>query len=277
MHRHHGSVWITLGCFYLTLFLSSCAPREVKTGPISPLPATQTGASSTTPPPELRVGMAPTYPPVVFKKQGQVMGLEVDFARGIGDELGRQIVLVEHPWEALIPALEAGKIDVIMSGMSVTEARQRQVRFVKPYMRVGQMSIILKADRLELGSPALVERTHRRVGFVAETTGAVYVQDHLRQAQHVAFSSTDAGLDALRAGQIDVFIHDAITAWRVGSHETDDTLTASYSPLTEEYLAWAVRKTDETLHQELEAVLERWRRSERLREITRKWLTFPPN
>jgi len=274
MRLRYRSVWIALGCFWMTLILNSCAPREVKTGSSTPPPSPQTSAPPATPLPDLRVGMAPNYPPVVFKEQGRLMGLEADFARGLGDELGRRIVLVERPWEMLIPALEAGEIDVIMSGMSITEARQRRVRFVKPYMRVGQMSIIRKADRLELGSPALVERTRGRVGFVAETTGAAYVQEHLPQAQHVPLPSTDAGLEALRAGQIDVFIHDAVTAWRVGSNEANDTLTASYSPLTEEYLAWAVRKTDETLHRDLEAVLEGWRHSEHLRELSRKWLTF---
>jgi polar amino acid transport system substrate-binding protein len=198
----------------------------------------------------------------------------VDCALGFADELGRRVELVELDWEALIPALESGKIDVIMSGMSITAARAQRVRFVSPYLRVGQMAIFRKADRVSLSSPTLLTWTRRRVGFVAGTTGAAYVQGHLLQAQYVPVGSADAGLQALRAGEIDVFVHDAVTAWRVGDNEANDTLTSSFSALTEEYLAWAVRPTDGALHHDLEAVLDRWRHSGRLRALFNKWLKF---
>jgi len=156
-----------------------------------------------------------------------------------------------------------------MSGMSITEARARRVRFVSYYLRVGQMAIFRKgeADRLQFSAPALLTLTQRRVGFVAGTTGAAYVQGHLPQAQYVPVGSADEGLQALRVGKIDVFVHDAVTAWRVGDNEANDTLMSSFSPLTEEYLAWAVRQTDDALHRDLEAVLERWRHSGRLQEL----------
>ena len=51
-------------------------------------------------------------------------------------------------------------------------------------------------------------------------------------------------------------------------------VTSSFTPLTEESLAWAVRPTDAALHRDLEAVLERWRRSGRLQALLQKWLTF---
>jgi ABC-type amino acid transport substrate-binding protein len=60
----------------------------------------------------------------------------------------------------------------------------------------------------------------------------------------------------------------------VGEHESSDTLTASFSPLTEEHLAWAVRKTDDDLYRDLNGVLERWRRSGYLQDMFRKWLSF---
>jgi polar amino acid transport system substrate-binding protein len=220
------------------------------------------------------VGLAPHYPPLVFKQQGHVTGLEVECARGFEGELGRRVELVELAWEALIPALESGQIDVIMSGMSITDARARRVWFVSPYLRVGQMAIFRKADQLQLSSPTLLTLTRRRVGFVAGTTGAAYVQGHLPQAQSVPLGSTDAGLQALRAGEIDVFVHDAVTAWRIGDNEVNETLTSSFAPLTEEYLAWAVRPTDAALHRDLEAVMERWRHTGRWQELFQKWLKF---
>jgi polar amino acid transport system substrate-binding protein len=262
--------WVSVG---LALMLSSCIAQDVKTTPPS-TPVAQTTAPPVMSQSALRVGTTPNYPPLSFKQQGRLTGLEVDFALGFVAELGRPVELVELDWEGLIPALESGKIDVIMAGMSITEARARRVRFVSHYLRVGQMAIFRKEDNLQLSSPTLLTLTQRRVGFVAETTGAAYVQGNLPKAQYVPLRSTAEGLQALRAGKIDVFIHDAVTAWQVGDNEANDTLTSSFSPLTEEYLAWAVRNTDEALHRDLEAVLERWRRSGRLQELFHKWLKF---
>jgi len=274
MKRHRiytGAVLASLG---LILVLSGCGPQDTKTVAARPHVTPPPEARPAPSQPALRVGMAPNYPPIVFKEEGRLSGLEAELARGLEGELGRRIELVELDWEGLIPALEAGQIDVIMSGMSITEERARRVRFLESYLQVGQMSIIRKADRLQLGSPALLALASRRVGFVAGTTGAAYVQEHLPQAEPVPLSSTDEGLHALRTGTIDAFIHDAVTAWRVGEQESSDTLTASFSPLTEEHLAWAVRKTDEELHRDLNGVLQRWKRSGYLREMFAKWLSF---
>ena len=273
MHTCPRYLWVTWLSVSLVLVLSSCSAHEGKTAPPSP-PVPQTPAPPSTSPSALRVGIAPNYPPLAFKQQGHLTGLEVDFARGLESELGRPVTLVELAWDALIPALESGTIDVIMSGMSITEARAQRVWFVSHYLRVGQMAMFRKADNLLLSSPTLLTMTQRRVGFVDGTTGAAYVHGHLPQAQYVPLGSTDAGLQALRAGEIDVFVHDAVTAWYLADDEANAMLTSSFFPLTEEYLAWAVRHTDEALHRDLEAVLERWRRSGRLQELFNTWLRF---
>jgi polar amino acid transport system substrate-binding protein len=166
------------------------------------------------------------------------------------------------------------KRDIIMSGMSITDACAQRVWFVSPYLRVGQMAIFRKGETLLLSSPTLLTMTQRRVGFVAGSTGEAYVHGSLPQAQYVPLASADVGLQALCAGDIDVFIHDAVTAWRIGDPEAQEPLTSSFSPLTEEYLAWAVRRTDTALHGDVEAVLQRWRRTGRLQEFLQKWVRF---
>jgi polar amino acid transport system substrate-binding protein len=273
MHTCRLYAWLARVSVGLALVLSSCiTQKDMTASPATPVPPPI--ASPVPSQPALRVGTTPLYPPIAFKQHGSLAGLEVDCARGVAAELGRHVEVIELDWGALIPALEAGQIDVIMAGMSITAARAQRVRFVSPYLRIGQMAIFRKVDRFPLSSPTLLTWTRRRVGFVAGTTGAAYVQGHLLQAQHVPLGSADAGLQALRSGEIDVFVHDAVTAWRVGDNAANETLTSSFSPLTEEYLAWAVRPTDDALHRDLEAVLERWRRSGRLQELFNTWLKF---
>lgn len=274
MTRRGLAVDAVLLCVCLLVMFGGCAAPEKTTTPPPPPTVQRTPVPPPPAQPPLRVGMTPNYPPIVFKEQGHITGLEADFAQGIGEELGRPINMVDLPWERLIPALQADQIDVIMSGMSVTEARKRQVSFVQPYIRVGQMALIRKSDRTNLGAPSLLYRTHKRVGYEAGTTGETFVREHLPNAQAVPVSSVGEGLQALRRGTIDVFIHDATTVWRVDSDPANTTLIGLFTPLTEEYLAWAVRQTDTDLLRDLDTILARWKRNGHLQALFRKWLSF---
>lgn len=275
MRRRKQPAVVALSCVCLLVMLGSCTAPEKAMTPSTPQTVRQPTVSPSPTQPPLRVGMTTNYPPMVFKDHGHITGLEADFAHGLGEELGRPITLVELAWERLIPALQAGQIDVIMSGMSITEARQRQVRFVQPYIRVGQMAIIRKSDQLILGAPSLLYRTHKRVGYEAGTTGETFVREKLPDAQAVPLPSPAVGLQMLRAGTIDVLIHDATTVWRVDSDEANTTLIGLFTPLTEEYLAWAVRQTDTDLYRDLNTILAGWRRTGHLQSLFRKWLSFP--
>ena len=71
----------------------------------------------------LRVGVSPDAPPLVFKENDKIVGLEADLAAALAVHLGKELVLVERPWDELIPSLTDNQIDIIMSGMSFTVAR----------------------------------------------------------------------------------------------------------------------------------------------------------
>jgi ABC-type amino acid transport substrate-binding protein len=227
-------------------------------------------------PPPLRVGIAPNYPPLAFKENGELKGIEVDFAHRLGTALGRQVVLVETPWEDLPKALLEDKtIDVVMSGTSITEKRKQKVDFTDPYVTVGQMVLIRAADYPRLRNAATLDKPTVRVGFVNKTTSAHYAHDHLTHAKLEGFSDTDAGVAALRNDQIDAFIADAPAVWRVtgGLLSKETQLRGLYTPLTHEQLAWAVRKGDTQLRAQLNAVLKQWKHDGTIDEVLDRWIT----
>ncbi len=102
----------------------------------------------------MKVGVATNYPPVIFKHDGKIVGIEADLAQSVGKETGMDIKFEEMPWESLESALNDGKIDVVMSGVSITQARQQRVDFTKPYMVIGQM-VMIKADNIMTHSSKL--------------------------------------------------------------------------------------------------------------------------
>src|SRR5882757_559527 len=73
--------------------------------------------------PPLRVGITPNLPPLAFKQNGKIVGIEADFAQQLGKELGREVKFVVLDWSDQIPDLLDGKIDIIMSGMTITKTR----------------------------------------------------------------------------------------------------------------------------------------------------------
>lgn len=237
-------------------------------------PAAAEPAPADTPAP-LRVGMAPNYPPLAFKEDGKMAGIEVDFAERLGKALGRPIEIVETEWELLGPALAEKKIDLVMSGTSITEQRRQRVDFTVPYLTVGQMAIVRVEDYAQLHDPAAMDQPQMRVGFVSRTTGEQWAREHLKKAKLHGYRDTEEGVAALENNQIDYFIQDAPAVWRVtgGFKHSNPKLRGLYRPLTEEQLAWAVPKDNPALLAQLNAVLEEWRRDGTIDDVLDDWIT----
>ena len=229
-----------------------------------------TGAPGST----VRVGMATNYPPLAFEENGKLTGAEADFAHLLASSLDVKVDLVKTPWNALIPDLVGGKIDVIMSGLSVTPERQKLVTFADSYGTIGQMALLRADDYDRLHEESARNTPTTRIGVVAGTTGEQYVRSHDPLAQIKTFPSVDDGVAALRDGQIDVFVHDAPAIWRVASPRgaVERELTSRYVPLTSEKLAWAVRKQDVQLLDRLNAALAKWKADGQLEVVGARWV-----
>ena len=220
----------------------------------------------------LLVGVAPNYPPIIFKEAGRITGLEADMARAVGGKLNKEVEFIELDWDDLIPALIAGRVDVIMSGMSVTNERFREIRFLPHYMKIGQMALIRDSDLGYFAQPTVIYRTTARAGFESGTTGETFVREKMPRAVPVPLNNPDEGYEALLSGRIDIFIHDGPTIWRVASEKRDQGLMGLYRPLTEEYLAWAVRRNDHSLYHALSSILEKWKESGKLQMLIDLWI-----
>ena len=255
----------TIGCAFLlsTIWLAGCAVPVENEG------ATAGGAVSKT---VLRVGLTANYPPLVDKVDGKLVGIEIDLAHEVAKDLGMRVEFVEIPWEQLIAALTAGDIDVIMSGMSITAEREKIIAFTKPYMHIGQMAITRIDEIQKLGSVTALLNAPITVGFEPATTGESFVKTNMRNAKPQPVASPKAAVAALRSREIDAFIHDAPTAWRIGSDAAYQDLIGLYWPLTDEFLAWGVRIPDQALRNALSDKIAIMDKDGRLGRITRKWI-----
>jgi ABC-type amino acid transport substrate-binding protein len=225
------------------------------------------------PPNALRVGVTPTYPPIIFKQGGQITGAEAELARLLGEKLGRPAYFVEVPWDQQIDALIAGRTDIIMSGMSVTEARAVRVAFAEPYLEGGLMAAVRVEDASRYGSRDALVQTTATVGVIEATTGDVFVQRSFPNARRVPLTLASDGALALKRRTIDVFVHDGPSiAWLVSSNEAD--LAGIWIPLNRENLAWAVRRDDPQLIAQVNQVLAAWKQDGTLSGVLTRWLPY---
>jgi len=223
----------------------------------------------------LRVGITPTTPPMIYREGKTPVGLDADLARALGEHLQRPIKFVEVKWEDQIPSLVKGKTDIIMSSMSITRGRMMQVNFSSPYMRVGQMVLVRGEDkgRYLLGFPAGMSSP---IGVKKGTTGDFLVQQEWPKARRKTYKTGDAAANALLKKRIDLFVADASLIWWLSGTYEAKGLTAMPFLLSDEQLAWAVRKSDHELLKQANAFLQEIQESGRFQTILRRWLPQAP-
>jgi len=221
----------------------------------------------------LRVGVTVGFAPMVYKEAGKTVGLEADYAKVLGEELGRPVKLVEVAWEDQIQSLVDGKTDIIMSCMSVTPARSLRVSFAEPYLTVGQVALVRREDANQyvMGFPIMPRGT---IGVLKATTGDFLVQQEFGRCKRKEFTAPQDAAKALAKKKIDLFISDSpIISWQASMNEAQGLVTVPIF-LTEERLAWAVRKSDPELLGAVNQALRKMQADGRAAGIIKHWLPY---
>ena len=219
----------------------------------------------------LRVGVTPDFAPIVMNEDGILRGLEIDFAVRLADELGRPLDFVELPWDHQIPALLGGKIDLIMSGMTVTDLRRVRIDFCNPYMTSGQMALVRRRDLSKFKTSDDILRALDRIGVKKGTTADGFVQDHCPQAQIVQYLIPNDAALAVRNRRLDVFIYDAPAIWWLASQYESDLAVVPVL-LTQEDIAWGIRPGNVLFKQQVNAILGEWKKDGTLQRLLDRWV-----
>ncbi len=253
----------------MALVLVGCPGRPRPAEPLEPL---EPPAAKVAP---LVVGVATESPPMAFLRGNKAVGLEIDFARALGEELGRPVRFIDIEWDDLFKELLAKRIDIVMSGMTVTRARGLRVAFSDPYLESGLVALVRRPELEKYSTREKILQSNDRVGFRIATTGEKFVADNMRFATRSGYRNVNDAALELRQQRIDIFVSDApIVAWLVSANESE--LAAVWIPLTKDQLAWALRPDEEELRASVNAILARWRRDGTLRSILRRWLRGLP-
>ena len=220
---------------------------------------------------ELIVGITGTQPPLnVTNKDGKIIGYDADIANLIAMNMGVKVKFDTMPFADLLPALKAGKLDMILSSMTMTLERNRDVAFVGPYYVSGK-GIITKAQNIDAlqGSEGL-NNPEFRVATLKNSTSQSFVEQAAPKAQLVPIPSYDEGINMLLQDKVSAIVADypfcAFTAFR----NQDKGLVAGQSKFTVEPLGIAIPE-DTLLINWLSNFLKMLEASGQLKNLTEKW------
>ena len=235
--------------------------------------STEPQASNEMSPKILRVGVSPTYPPIIFNQRGLISGVEADLANALAKFLNRPIQFIELAWIDQIPALLDNKIDIIMSGMSKTKERGEEIAFTIPYYRLGQLPLVRGSDIKRYHTWRSIFFIEGKIGVVKGTTGELLVDREIPKATKIPFLSGENATKALIRDKVDMVVYDApFIRWVARDHADQNIAALSFSPLSEEFLAWGVRKDDGELLIAANKFLQAWEANGKLDRVLSKWI-----
>jgi ABC-type amino acid transport substrate-binding protein len=220
----------------------------------------------------LRVGVTPRSRPMIFKENGQIMGIEADFAHLLGTSLNREVVFIEVPWDKQIDYLEQNKTDIIMSNMSITGPRSIRINFTTPYLQSG-LSALFSRDKYDpsgLIASTILNQTGR-IGYVKDTTGEFYCMQHFTRSKLKGFKDSNEGVLALRDGKLNMFVTDAPVVWWQSS-VYERSLVAFPEVLNVDPVAWGIARQNKQLLDEVNALLAIWDKDGTANGIIQNWL-----
>ncbi|HLO03845.1 MAG TPA: basic amino acid ABC transporter substrate-binding protein [Symbiobacteriaceae bacterium] len=192
------------------------------------------------------LGTSADYPPYEFHKteggQDKIVGWEIELAEQIAKDLGVKLEIRDIPFDNLIPELQAGKVDFVVSALTITEKRAKSVDFTDPYWRGGQV-ILAAADKAGAITTA-ADLKGRRVAVQLGSTGEAEAQK-VQGAQLVQLDKFEAAVMEVLSGKADAVIAGYTVAKNY--EKNNPKLKIAGPPLSTEDNGIAVKKGDKEL------------------------------
>jgi len=255
---------LAAGALLLTACTGAPSPSPSSTGSATPATPSSTGKT-------LTVGMELAYPPFETKDNaGNPTGVSVDFIKDFGAANGYDVVIQDTAWDGLIPSLQTGKIDAVISSMTITADRAKQVDFSDPYA-VAQLALLVNKNA-GIAQASDLNQAGKSVAVKTGSTGDVYASKNLANAQIIRLADESACVTEVVQGKADAFIYDQLTIYR-NQQANPDTTSAVFIPFQDpEHWGVAVKKGNSELLRELNAFIATSKTNGEFDKLTNKYL-----
>ena len=206
----------------------------------------------------LVVAMELAYPPFEGKDEaGEPTGVSVDLMKAFGEYIGREIKIENTAWDGLIPSLQTGTADLVISSMTIRPDRAEQVDFSDPYANA--LLAVLVNKNTDASSIEDLNQAGIKIAVKSGSTGHLYAESNLQNAELMVLPDESACVTEVAQGRADGFIYDQLTIYR-NWQKNLDTTGAIFIPFQEpEKWGIAVQKGNSELLEQVNAFLKEFR------------------
>ncbi|MCR5301731.1 MAG: basic amino acid ABC transporter substrate-binding protein [Lachnospiraceae bacterium] len=205
------------------------------------------------------------FPPYEMVEGNKIIGIDAEIAQLIADDIGRELVIEDMAFDSVIAAVQTGKADIAMAGLTITEDRKQNIDFSDPYTEAAQVIVVKTGS--EVASPDDLEG--KIIGVQIGTTGDIYAAD-IANATIERYSKYFEAINALEQGKIDAVIVDREPA-KVFADVNEDLSIIDEEFTVEEY-AIGVGKENKELLDQINASLKKLKDSGKVDEIINKYI-----
>jgi polar amino acid transport system substrate-binding protein len=221
---------------------------------------------------ELVVGTAASMPPLnMTMKDGEIAGLEIDLARMFANAMGVKLTLKAMPFNELLPALEAGQIDMVLSGMTITPERNMKFAFVGPYFASGKSILTKQANAGSMSESSKINNPDKVLVALKGSTSQLFAEKLFPNAKLVLTDDYDQAVAMVRQDKAHAMVADFPICQVSVFRYPDSELTTLKKPLSYEPLGIALPANDFLLLNWLQNSLSTIEKSGQMQALVAKW------
>ncbi len=225
---------------------------------------------------ELVNGVEAQNPPFEYVEKGKIVGYDVDLAEAIAKALGSKLKVMDTAWSGIIPALYAKKFDIIISAMTVTEERMKQVNFSAP-LASDQVIVFARANDMRVKKFAdLANMTvGTQLNSAIEQLLKAYAEKHQVKFKELKlYDHFDEAFLDLQNGRVDAAVTGIITGKLNFLKKFPGKFRMAVQPPIYIYMAAAIRKDDKDLLNVVNTQVAAMKKSGALKALQMKWFGF---
>lgn len=206
------------------------------------------------------------FPPYEYMDSNEIVGIDVDIAKAICDKLGMTLAIDNIAFDSIIPAVQSGKADVGVAGMTVTEDRLQSIDFTDSYTTATQV-IIVNAEGSTVASAD--DLSGKTIGVQLGTTGDIYASE-VEGATVEQYQKGADAVQALKQNKIDCVIIDSEPAKAFVA--ANEGLTILPDPFEEEEYAICISKDNTELKDKINGALAELKADGTIDSIVSKYI-----
>lgn len=222
--------------------------------------------TSTSPPPLFEFAVTGEFKPFNFEEGEVLTGFDVEIGEEIAYRLGMDPKPLKVAKESLLTELKAGKYQAVISSLSITPERLKDVLFTQPYYETGAQCFILE-DNTEIGNIEMLK--DKRIGALGNTMYSTLAKSYTDKPQ--LYSSYADMLQDLTAGKIDAVIMDSMMG-RIAKNEEGYRIQRLDGLLHKDEVGIAVDLNDSKLLDQINQALSDMKADGTFEKISLKWL-----